>query len=84
MVSEKSSFKNSKFYKECMTPKLFCHQAISQFLMADISFSIAWKELKIAQNAQGNVLFQLLNLVATNGHGFYELSRIANDEKCKQ
>ena len=67
-----------------MTPKLFCHQAISQFLMADISFSIAWKELKIAQNAQGNVLFQLLNLVATNGHGFYELSRIANDEKCKQ
>ena len=67
-----------------MTRKLFCHQAISQFLMADISFSIAWKELKIAQIAQGNVLFQLLNLVATNGHGFYELSRIANDEKCKQ
>jgi len=59
-----------------MTHKLFCHQAISQFLMADISFSIAWKELKIAQNAQGNVLFQLLNLVAINGHGFYELSRM--------
>ena len=42
--------------------------------MADISFSIAWKELKIAQIAQGSVLFQLLNLVGINGYHFYELS----------
>jgi len=32
--------------------------------------------VKIAQIAQGNVLFQLLNLVGINGHGFYELSRL--------
>ena len=38
--------------------------------------SIAWEELKIAQIAQGNVLFQLLNLVGINSHGFYELSRM--------
>ena len=45
--------------------------------MAYISFSIAWKELKIAQIAQGNaLLFQLLNLVGTNSHGFYELTRM--------
>ena len=44
--------------------------------MADISFGIAWKELKIAKIAQGNVLFQLLNLVSINGHGFCELSRL--------
>ena len=31
---------------------------------------------KIAQIAQDNVLFQLLNLVGINGHGFYELSRL--------
>ena len=39
--------------------------------MADISFSIAWKELKIAQIAQDNVLFQLLNLVGINGLSSY-------------
>ena len=43
--------------------------------MADISFNIAFKELRIAQIAQVNQLFQLLNLVQY-GHGFYELSRI--------
>ena len=59
MVSEEFSFKNPKFYEECMAHYLFHHPAISQFLMADISFSIAWKELKMAQIAQGNVLFQL-------------------------
>ena len=42
--------------------------------MADISFNIACKELKIAQIAQLNQLFQLLHLVHIYGHGF-ELSR---------
>ena len=42
--------------------------------MADISCNIACKELKIAQIAQLNELFQLLHLVQICGHGFYELS----------
>ena len=42
--------------------------------MADISFNIACKELKIAQIAQLNQLFQLLHLVHIYGHSFYELS----------
>ena len=42
--------------------------------MADISFNIAYKELKIAQIAQLTQLFQLLHLVRIYGHGFYELS----------
>ena len=33
--------------------------------MADISFNIAFKELKIAQTAQGNQLFQLLSYVSS-------------------
>ena len=61
----------------------FCHPAISQFLMADISFNIAFKELKIAQIAQLNQLFQLLQLVH-----IYELSRMlmrknVNIDVCK-
>ena len=44
--------------------------------MADISFNIACKELKIAQIAQLNQLFQVLNLVRIYGHGFYDLSRV--------
>ena len=44
--------------------------------MADISFNIACKELKIAQIAQLNQFFQLLRLVHAYGHGFYELSRM--------
>ena len=44
--------------------------------MADISFNIACKELKIAQIAQLNQLFQLLHLVHIYGHGFYESSRM--------
>ena len=44
--------------------------------MADISFNIAYKELKIAQIAQLTQLFQLLHLVYIYGHGFYELSRM--------
>ena len=45
-------------------------------LMADISFNIACKELKIAQIVQLNQLFQLLHLVHIYGHGFYGLSRM--------
>ena len=44
--------------------------------MADISFNIACKELKIAQIAQLNQLFQLLHLVHMYGHGFYGFSRM--------
>ena len=44
--------------------------------MADISFNIAFKELKIAQIAQVNQLFQFLDLVHIYSHGFYELSRM--------
>ena len=44
--------------------------------MADISFHIACKELKILQIAQLNQLFQLLHLVHIYGHGFYKLSRM--------
>ena len=46
-----------------MAHKLFCHTAVSQFLMADISFNIACKELKIEQIAQLNQLFQVLHFV---------------------
>ena len=49
---------------------------MSQFLMADISFNIPCKELKIAQIAQLNQLFQLLHLVPIYGYGFYELRRM--------
>ena len=44
--------------------------------MADISFNIACKELKLAQIAQLNQLFKLLHLVHIYGDGFYELSRM--------
>ena len=59
-----------------MAHSLFCHPAISQFLMADISFNIACKELKIAHIAQLNQFFQLLHLVCMYGHGFFELNRM--------
>ena len=42
--------------------------------MADISFNIARKELKIAQIAQIYQLFRLLHLIHTYGHGVFELS----------
>ena len=59
-----------------MAHKLFCHTEISQFLMADISFNIACKELKIPQITQLNQLFQVLHLVHVHSHRFYELSRM--------
>ena len=73
MVSEKFSSKNSKFYRECIAHEIFCHPAISQFLMADVSFNNVCKEMKIAQIAQFNQLFRLLHLVHIYGCGFYEL-----------
>ena len=45
--SEKLSLKNVKIYKECMDSFTFLPPAISQFLMAAISFGITCKELKI-------------------------------------
>ena len=48
----------------------FFHPAILQFLMSDISFNTACKELKIAQIAQLN----LLHLAHIYGHGFYWVS----------
>ena len=39
--------------------------------MADISFNIACKKLKIAQIAQLNQLFQFLHLLYIYGNGFY-------------
>ena len=39
--------------------------------MADIPFNTACKELKIAQIAQLNQLFQPLHLAHIYGHGFY-------------
>ena len=44
--------------------------------MANISFNIACKELKIEKIFQLNQLFQLLHLVRLHGHGFYDLSRM--------
>ena len=43
--------------------------------MANISFNIAWKDLKIAKIAQLNQLFKLLHLVHIYSHDFYELRR---------
>ena len=59
-----------------MAHQLFCHTAISQFLMADKSFNITCIELRIAQIAQFNQIFQLLHLVHIYGHDFFELSRM--------
>ena len=59
-----------------MAHQLFCHTAISQFLMADMSFNTTCIELKIAQIAQFNQIFQLLHLVHIYGHDFFELSRM--------
>ena len=59
-----------------MVHQLFCHPAISQLLMAYISFNAACKELKIAQIAQLNQLFQPLHLAYIYGHSFYSVSRM--------
>ena len=61
MVSGKGSFKDLKFYKECMAHEIFCHPAIWQFLMADISFNIALKRWK---------LHKLLKLISSSNFWF--------------
>ena len=54
-----SFLKTGNFIKNVWLINFFA----TQFLVADISFNIARKELKNAQIAQVNQLFQLLNLV---------------------
>ena len=51
---------------------VFCHPAIAQFLIPDISFVIDYKEMKIAQVKLLNwinQLFQLLNLICIHVYG---------------
>ena len=53
--------------------------------MADISFNIAFKELKIAQIAQVNQLFQLLNYFSSYTRPWLLwVKSYANEEKCKR
>ena len=52
--------------------------------MADISFNIACKELKIAQIAQLNQLFQLLHWVLISRPRLVRVKSYANEEKCKR
>ena len=47
--------------------------------MADISFSIACKEIKIAKIAQVDQLFKLLNPVHIYSHGFFELKELGHE-----
>ena len=59
MVSEKFSFKNSKFTKNVRLINFVITQQFHSFRWLHISFNIAFKELKIAQILQVNQLFQL-------------------------
>ena len=52
--------------------------------MAGISFVIACKKVKIAQIAQINQLFHLLNLKWAYGDAFYGLTHMLMSKKCKQ
>ena len=52
--------------------------------MADVSFNIACKELKIAQVAHLNQLFQLLHLVHLYGHSFYDLRIFLKKKSVKE
>jgi len=52
--------------------------------MADMFFSIACKELKIAQIAQLNQLFQFLHLVHDIRRRLVWVKSYAKEEKCKQ
>ena len=65
------------FPKLCLWRRSLCSNlgGIGPEKLYRATLTIAFKELKIAQIAQVNELFQLLNLVQY-GHGFYELSRI--------
>ena len=76
MLSEKFSFKKSKFYNR-MYGSLTLLPPIN-FAVLDGSYflHIAFNKLKIAQIVYVNQLFQFLNLVRIYGHGFFELSRM--------
>ena len=50
---------------------------ISQFWIAAISFVIDCKELKLAQTAQIDQLFQLLTLMCIYGEVFYRVQYLA-------
>ena len=64
MVSEKFSFENSKFYKDVWLIYVLATQQFRSFRWLIFpSIFISCKELKNAQIAQVNQLFQLLNLV---------------------
>ena len=77
MVSEKFSFENSKFYKDVWLIYILATQQFRSFRWLIFpSILISCKELKNAQIAQVNQLFQLLNLVRIYWQGFYELSRM--------
>ena len=77
MVSEKFSFENSKFYKDVWLIYVLATQQFRSFRWLIFpSILISCKELKNAQIAQVNQLFQPLNLVRIHGQGFYELSRM--------
>ena len=52
--------------------------------MAGISFVLACKKVKIAQIAQINQPFQLLNLICAYGDAFYWLTRMQMSKKCRQ
>ena len=61
---------------------VFATQQFSQFSMANISFKIACRELKIAQIAHWvNQLFQLLNLVRLYGYRLLWVESDAIEEK---
>ena len=61
---------------------VFATQQFSQFSMANISFKIACRELKIAQIAHWvNQLFQLLNLVRLYGYRHLWVESDAIEEK---
>ena len=77
MVSEKFSFENSKFYKDVWLIYILATQQFCSFRwLIFSSILISCKELKTAQIAQVNQLFQLWNLARIYAQGFYELSRM--------
>ena len=51
--------------------KRFCHPAVSHFSIAAVFFVIACKELKIAQIAQIDQSYHLLNLTCAYDYAFY-------------
>ena len=58
-----------------MSSLTFCHPAILQFLIVAVFFVIDRKELKLAQTAKINQLFQFLNQICIYSYVFYRLTR---------